>query len=459
MNDLPSYIHKAAKYYLVSIIFFLWGISSCLFKFFPYPQLSPYMENIKDWIDGSPYDVSDQKNNKVNSEQDLFPILHHTHISLSPLVDPHHLVKKSQRKAYYYSKAQEGYYIIYGELGLSEATYGAYVISAQGHLKHIIKRPAIHSKFKHLGQGGITDDGIFIFNSYHDLWVSDACSRMLFTVKSSNNRSSLLTHKGFHHKASGDQDDIWVLYTNQIRKYNIQNGKMTKKIHLMDIVKANKDLGVFEGRFKTILSKKRFRGDIRRWQYKNIFKELKVEDVTFFDPFHQNDVDVLTLDKEQYYPKFTRGDLLLSFRSLNIIMVIDPKSLRMKWYHFGGFSRQHDPDWSSHGGITLYDNQSHNKFSRIVQVNLNSKNPIEQIHTLLAGKSLNFYQFAEGNHHIDERGRIFFSNRNEAVQVDQNGKVLFYFHHKKSVKKVAKISEIRFISQKTYNLWFASCSR
>ena len=77
-----------------------------------------------------------------------------------------------------------------------------------------------------------------------------------------------------------------------------------------------------------------------------------VEDIT-----HLNDAEELRSDMAGAFPQFEAGDLLLSFRNLNTIVVIDGTSHRIKWSMTGPFVGAHDPDFMPNGHILLYDNR------------------------------------------------------------------------------------------------------
>jgi arylsulfotransferase ASST len=74
------------------------------------------------------------------------------------------------------------------------------------------------------------------------------------------------------------------------------------------------------------------------------------------DPLHTNTVDVIT---EQAAAKFAfgkAGQVLLSFRELGAIGVLDPDRAALVWATRGPWLGQHDPDILPNGHILLFDN-------------------------------------------------------------------------------------------------------
>lgn len=74
------------------------------------------------------------------------------------------------------------------------------------------------------------------------------------------------------------------------------------------------------------------------------------------DVTHLNDVEPLSSSMADDYPLFEAGDLLVSLRNLDLVMVIDPESARVKWHASEPFIRQHDPDFIGDGWIGVFDN-------------------------------------------------------------------------------------------------------
>ena len=75
------------------------------------------------------------------------------------------------------------------------------------------------------------------------------------------------------------------------------------------------------------------------------------------DPLHLNDVEPLPAEWAHRFPQFAAGDLLVSLRNTNTVVVIDPATKLVKWQIGGLFVRQHDADFLPNGHLMVYDNQ------------------------------------------------------------------------------------------------------
>jgi hypothetical protein len=76
------------------------------------------------------------------------------------------------------------------------------------------------------------------------------------------------------------------------------------------------------------------------------------------DLLHVNDVEPLPASLADEYPLFDAGDLVVSIRYLDLVLVLDPDTRRILWADSGRWIGQHDPDWIGDGWISVYDNQS-----------------------------------------------------------------------------------------------------
>lgn len=74
------------------------------------------------------------------------------------------------------------------------------------------------------------------------------------------------------------------------------------------------------------------------------------------DVTHLNDIQPLPDSLADEYPMFEAGDLAVSLKYENLVMVVDPETEEVKWHASEPFIRQHDPDWMGDGWIGVFDN-------------------------------------------------------------------------------------------------------
>jgi Arylsulfotransferase (ASST) len=74
------------------------------------------------------------------------------------------------------------------------------------------------------------------------------------------------------------------------------------------------------------------------------------------DPLHANNVDVITDETAANFPYGEAGQVLLSFRELGAIGVLDVESGQLVFATRGPWIGQHDPDILPNGHFLLFDN-------------------------------------------------------------------------------------------------------
>ncbi len=75
------------------------------------------------------------------------------------------------------------------------------------------------------------------------------------------------------------------------------------------------------------------------------------------DILHTNTLELLDGRYATSHPAFAAGNLLVSFRELDAIAILDPVRAQIVWALSGSFRRQHDPALVDGGRILLFDNQ------------------------------------------------------------------------------------------------------
>lgn len=75
------------------------------------------------------------------------------------------------------------------------------------------------------------------------------------------------------------------------------------------------------------------------------------------DVLHTNTIQLITEETARNFAKGKAGDVVLSFRDLGIIAVLDMDAEKIVWATRGPWLGQHDPDVLPNGDILLFDNQ------------------------------------------------------------------------------------------------------
>jgi hypothetical protein len=106
------------------------------------------------------------------------------------------------------------------------------------------------------------------------------------------------------------------------------DGKVQKKLRLSDLVAGS--------RFRHLLH--------------------TVSSYAVADPLHTNTAKVIRAREASRFPFGEPGHVLLSFRELGAVAVVDPLNEKLVWAARGPWIGQHDPDLLPNGNILLFDN-------------------------------------------------------------------------------------------------------
>ena len=102
--------------------------------------------------------------------------------------------------------------------------------------------------------------------------------------------------------------------------------------------------------------------------------------LTGFDVLHANALKII----DRTIPGLCRkGDLLLSLRSIDSIAIVDPVHGAVRWsWGAGAIEEQHDPSLLSDGHILVFDNGTTRKFSRIIEIDPQTRSIVWEYHDL-----------------------------------------------------------------------------
>lgn len=318
-------------------------------------------------------------------------------------------------------KIINGYTVIIGVFDINSVQHAALLLDPTGKVIHSwllnenqIKRfdkRSIRHKFPHgfvvLPDGSV----IFSFDGGVSLQRHDACGRLLWANLGKYHHAVTLTENKQHiwtlvayEPAEEDRQD--QARRSGVQRIRVTDGTIDDSFTIRDIIEANPRLDIFGIRQ---LEENEFS---YRWDA---------------DPMHDNDVDPLPAALADAFPMFKPGDLLLSLRALNLIVVVDPDTKDVKWFTMGRVRRQHDPDWQPDGSITIFDNNMHRGASYIVRLDPKDS---ESVETMVDGEDLAFYTWIQGKHQVTANGEavlITSPRQGRVFEVDLSGNVVFEF--------------------------------
>lgn len=218
--------------------------------------------------------------------------------------------------------------------------------------------------------------------SWHDIELAD---RGLWTITRDQNLSLLdgnsrvieRHHLRFHHDLDvASTGDLYALYrtTRRVpangRSYPalvdavavIRDGSIIDRLDLYGPLRAFLEPDVFA----------RIDAEVKRMEARGeTFADKELKNDTPFDLFHVNSIDVL----ETSIPGVcVKGDLLLSVRHLDRLVVLDPAQKRVRWsWGETELEEQHHATLLENGNILLFDNGLRRGSSRVLEVDPRDK--------------------------------------------------------------------------------------
>lgn len=93
---------------------------------------------------------------------------------------------------------------------------------------------------------------------------------------------------------------------------------------------------------------------LARSRFKDLLHAIPVFSTA--DPLHTNAVEYITPQRADAIPNARAGDLLVSFRDLGLLAVLDPDRQEIVWASRGPWVGQHDPSLLDNGHLLLFDN-------------------------------------------------------------------------------------------------------
>lgn len=418
-------LQKIAVLYLIAVIFFILGIGAVEYDSSPYLKLkkkyleyakghdlekkTSAIEKLKNDIDHKPYRWlhgypllarKDAKNLEIEglTERRELPFVY---------MNPNHA---------------QGYRAIFGALDFEENFWGGVLLGPDGTVLHAWKLTTSHLPTstandlnKNLYGLHLFPDGSVIFLQQEDgggIVKVDACSNVVWNLPGN-----------FHHTITPTEDNtaFWTLmgmqadFDHKLTKVSVETGKVLQIIDMRKVRERNPYTHIFH---------------LQRQSY--------VADTT-----HGNDIDPLPSALADRFEQFEAGDLLLSHRTQNLVLILDPDTMMIKWWRIGNWGRQHDPDWEADGKITVFSNndRTRRRYSDIISIDPKTY----EAKIIVDGEKYKFRTAINGQHESTPYGTRMIASTNQGwvFEVDSAGDIVFSFVNNYNTKqqKALNVSE------------------
>lgn len=147
------------------------------------------------------------------------------------------------------------------------------------------------------------------------------------------------------------------------------------------------------------------------------------------DALHLNDVEVFPSYMEEGV--FEAGDIMISLRNINTIIIFREKPQKVKYVIIGEFVRQHDPDFIDGNTISIFDNNNiapkdYGHQSRILIKSFTDN----KTNVYYSGSEFNpFYTDIAGKHQWLQNGNLLITEatKGRAFELDRNGRIVWEY--------------------------------
>lgn len=157
---------------------------------------------------------------------------------------------------------------------------------------------------------------------------------------------------------------------------------------------------------------------------------------------HANKVAELPEAMDDSFALFEAGDLAISMRQLNLIMVLDPNTKTVKWHQTGPWLRQHDPEFRPDGTISIFNNNVYLTAYKNSQTDLNTPfstnimavDPVTRKTQVVFGEKpgQELLSVIRGQHQVlDDGGLLIVEfDAGRVLQANKDGRVIWeYVNH------------------------------
>ncbi len=405
-----NWFTKLAVLYLVALLAFVWGVGVGFFEWWPHAAVKTLVE----YGEGHELEQESTFFEKLENDLGVKPTRHLREVSqeagqTTPLEVPGLASRRDKPGIYIHPDHREGYRALFGAMDFQETFWGGLLLGPDGEVLHRWTLSTDHlptatttDNLKNLYGMHLYPDGSIIFTMQErggGIVKVNACSEIQWNLEGE-----------FHHTISPDgTGHFWTYHDKQtdfdhtFARVSEATGEIVQTIDMRDVRAANPHKHFF-----------------------NLQKVAKQIDIS-----HGNDIDPLPAELADRFEGFETGDLLISYRTQNLVFVLDPDTLEVKWWRVGAWAKQHDPDWHPGGYFTVFSNNHRDDLATLREhSDIIAIDPVSLRHqVILDGDRYDFYSQVNGMQTTTPWDTLLVTSTNQGwiFEVDEAGEVVFSF--------------------------------
>ena len=185
---------------------------------------------------------------------------------------------------------------------------------------------------------------------------------------------------------------------------------------------------------------------------------------------HANKVAELPSAFADAYPSFEAGDLAISLRGRNLVMVVDPRTRKVKWHQVGPWIRQHDPEFRPDGRISVFNNnvyqtayvdEDQTDLSTPRVTNIMAVDPVTGQSEVLFGMApgQEMLSVIRGEHQLlDDDGMLITEfDAGRVLEVDGHGQIVWEYVNAHDDKTVGEITDAHLYPADYFKTGWQTC--
>ncbi len=293
-------------------------------------------------------------------------------------------------------------------------------------------------------------DGSVVFNfEYGGLVKLDRCNNVVWALPVLSHHSVEPSQDGGlwvpgQRRYTGDEQSMFPPFTTPLSEDTIMkiaaNGAIKKEISVPELFYKNNLVYLLTSTGESF--------------YNNLQWDEEI--------VHLNKIEELPRNLAQDFSLFDSGDLLLSLRNYNMLLVVDPETETIKWWTVGPWVRQHDPSFKAGGTIVVFNNNIYreetttNLVSNIIEID-----PRTNDYKVIYGgkKGQEMLTRLRGKQEVTIKGGLLITEfeAGRAFETNARGDVIWEFINRYDKNNIAEITEARIYAENYFNVEDWSC--